>query len=329
MIGFVIVSSVLMSVEIVALTHTQTVCAVVSWFTDTQTHTQSQTDTHTQIHRHTHRDRERQRGTESDTETHIDTERHEDTRTHARTYAQTRTHIHTRHTLRHTKHDNTHPSTAFTFRYFVQDTRGRMVVDLSSRERERFLDLLDFEKEYTSNATGKGDLVGRNPAERPHLNWSERCSAELQALVDDFNTEEFSALDFSVTVADPSLPDCPLVGCSVGFTSLTGYTVSEIVGRNCRFLLNGVPNELVDNDSRRRCREFSLSCSEGAMCMDPLGDMISGMELPCGELISVQTNARKSGELFRNMFYLKMVELDGNSFILGLQVERVPVTSED
>jgi len=199
------------------------------------------------------------------------------------------------------------------------DTRGRMVVDLSSRERERFLDLLDFEKEYTSNATGKGDLVGRNPAERPHLNWSERCSAELQALVDDFNTEEFSALDFSVTVADPSLPDCPLVGCSVGFTSLTGYTVSEIVGRNCRFLLNGVPNELVDNDSRRRCRAFSLSCGEGAMCMDPLGDMISGMELPCGELISVQTNARKSGELFRNMFYLKMVELDGNSFILGLQ----------
>merc|ERR1712046_78734 len=35
--------------------------------------------------------------------------------------------------------------------------------------------------------------------------------------------------------------------------------------------------------------------------------------------ICVQTNARKSGELFRNMFYLKQVELDENSFILGLQ----------
>merc|ERR1719493_160185 len=43
------------------------------------------------------------------------------------------------------------------------------------------------------------------------------------------------------------------------------------------------------------------------------------LNLPKGEIICVQTNARKSGELFRNMFYLKQVELDENSFILGLQ----------
>jgi len=36
-------------------------------------------------------------------------------------------------------------------------------------------------------------------------------------------------------------------------------------------------------------------------------------------MICVQTNARKSGELFRNMFYLKQVELDEVHFILGLQ----------
>jgi len=43
------------------------------------------------------------------------------------------------------------------------------------------------------------------------------------------------------------------------------------------------------------------------------------IELPRGEMICVQTNARKTGELFRNMFYLKQVELDENQFILGLQ----------
>lgn len=36
-------------------------------------------------------------------------------------------------------------------------------------------------------------------------------------------------------------------------------------------------------------------------------------------MICVQTNARKSGELFRNMFYLKQVELDEAQYILGLQ----------
>merc|ERR1712032_333936 len=45
------------------------------------------------------------------------------------------------------------------------------------------------------------------------------------------------------------------------------------------------------------------------------------LELPKGEMICVQTNRRKSGELFRNMFYLKQVELDEMSFILGLQAE--------
>jgi hypothetical protein len=178
-----------------------------------------------------------------------------------------------------------------------------------------------------TDSENKSDSVVRG-RETTHgvLNWSEKCSADLQALVDDFNTEEFSSLDFSVTIADPSQPDCPLVGCSVGFTSLTGYKVSEIVGRNCRFLLNGVPDGLIDDDTRRRCRAFSISCSEGAMYMDPTGDVPHGQdvmkpwtELPIGELISVQTNARKSGELFRNMFYLKQVELDGNLFILGLQ----------
>jgi PAS domain S-box-containing protein len=37
-------------------------------------------------------------------------------------------------------------------------------------------------------------------------------------------------------ISDPSLPDNPIVYASQGFLTLTGYTLNEVLGRNCRFL---------------------------------------------------------------------------------------------
>lgn len=37
-------------------------------------------------------------------------------------------------------------------------------------------------------------------------------------------------------VSDPSLADNPIVYASQGFLNLTGYTMSQVIGRNCRFL---------------------------------------------------------------------------------------------
>ena len=37
-------------------------------------------------------------------------------------------------------------------------------------------------------------------------------------------------------VSDPSLPDNPIVYASQGFLQLTGYAMSQVIGRNCRFL---------------------------------------------------------------------------------------------
>lgn len=37
-------------------------------------------------------------------------------------------------------------------------------------------------------------------------------------------------------ITDPSLPDNPIVYASGGFLSLTGYSMEQILGRNCRFL---------------------------------------------------------------------------------------------
>jgi PAS domain S-box-containing protein len=40
----------------------------------------------------------------------------------------------------------------------------------------------------------------------------------------------------SFCISDPSLPDNPIVFASAGFLELTGYTLDQVIGRNCRFL---------------------------------------------------------------------------------------------
>ena len=37
-------------------------------------------------------------------------------------------------------------------------------------------------------------------------------------------------------ITDPSLPDNPIVFASAGFLVLTGYSLDQVLGRNCRFL---------------------------------------------------------------------------------------------
>lgn len=39
-----------------------------------------------------------------------------------------------------------------------------------------------------------------------------------------------------VTISDPHLPDNPIIYANAGFERLTGYSVQDVVGRNCRFL---------------------------------------------------------------------------------------------
>jgi len=162
----------------------------------------------------------------------------------------------------------------------------------------------------------------------PHgtLQWDNRCSLKLQEVIDHFQIDQLCSLNFSVTVADPTQLGCPIVACSAGFMELTGYDVPEIVGRNCSFLLHGVPSILLDQDVQTQCRDFCFAASRGELYCGASENIPAGMQkplamLPDGEIICAQTNARKSGELFTNLFYLKQVELNQNPFILGLQAE--------
>eukprot|EP00929_Paragymnodinium_shiwhaense_P043111 TRINITY_DN22211_c0_g1_i1.p1 TRINITY_DN22211_c0_g1~~TRINITY_DN22211_c0_g1_i1.p1 ORF type:complete len:222 (+),score=60.32 TRINITY_DN22211_c0_g1_i1:77-742(+) len=141
--------------------------------------------------------------------------------------------------------------------------------------------------------------------------WSKEQADELQQASDFiFKTDDgqLGGLAFSFSIADPLIEGCPLIGCSTGFGTLCGYSMEEIVGRNCRFLVDPVPKDQVCSRTRTEAREF---CEKVASGKDP----------DAQELLCIQTNAKKDGALFRNLFYLVKVELDDKPYILGLQTE--------
>ena len=52
----------------------------------------------------------------------------------------------------------------------------------------------------------------------------------------------------AMVVADPELPDCPIVAVNQAFVELTGYSKEESIGRNCRFLQGeGTDQSTVEN----------------------------------------------------------------------------------
>lgn len=56
----------------------------------------------------------------------------------------------------------------------------------------------------------------------------------------------FAAVEMTrmpMILADPRLPDCPIAFANNAFLDLTGYEVSEVVGRNCRFLQGEPPRD--------------------------------------------------------------------------------------
>ena len=56
-------------------------------------------------------------------------------------------------------------------------------------------------------------------------------------------------------ISDPSLPDNPIVYVSQGFLNLTGYTLDQVLGRNCRFLQGPGTDQAAVDVIRRGVRE--------------------------------------------------------------------------
>lgn len=64
-------------------------------------------------------------------------------------------------------------------------------------------------------------------------------TADANKVLDDPDFSFIKALQTAqqnFVVTDPSLPDNPIVYATQGFLNLTGYTLDQVLGRNCRFL---------------------------------------------------------------------------------------------
>lgn len=46
----------------------------------------------------------------------------------------------------------------------------------------------------------------------------------------------FERSKVSLTLADATRPDCPLIAANAAFLDLSGYRAEDVIGRNCRFL---------------------------------------------------------------------------------------------
>mmetsp|Transcript_104069 Transcript_104069/g.184482 ORF Transcript_104069/g.184482 Transcript_104069/m.184482 type:complete len:262 (-) Transcript_104069:99-884(-) len=169
-----------------------------------------------------------------------------------------------------------------------------------------------------------------DPSPKHETSWTLEKSDLLQSAVDNvFGTlgSSLKGLTFSFTIADPQLDGCPLIGCSTGFTTLCGYEMPEIVGRNCRFLVDPVPVDQQDKPMRDRCREFCVAAKEGKDYKLPPHELDPWIpaDRPANELFAVQKNARKNGEFFNNMFYMKYLGLgdfdDERLYLVALQSE--------
>jgi hypothetical protein len=178
---------------------------------------------------------------------------------------------------------------------------------------------------------GQATNADKIQPDKGKLKWTQETATELQDAVDRIfgkSGDSLLGLDFSFTISDPFLPGCPLIGCSKGFSKLCGYPLREIVGHNCRFLVDPVPAKHIDKKMRQHTSDFCKAVALKQTYTRPAGDHEAWMPegRPSDELVAMQVNARKDGTLFNNLFYLKVFDIGADigeevPYIVALQSE--------
>lgn len=114
----------------------------------------------------------------------------------------------------------------------------------------------------------------------------------------------------ALIMCDLQQPDCPVVYASDAFTELTGYSQSETIGRNCRFLQ--APGGRVRARSTRKYVDKSI-----------IKNMRRALESN-HELAIEVTNFKKNGQKFTNLLTMIPVHWDSPMprYSVGFQAEK-------
>lgn len=118
---------------------------------------------------------------------------------------------------------------------------------------------------------------------------------------------------YACTVADPGLPQCPLVYVSPEFEKFTGHSSSFCLGRNCRFLQpeNQKENKLANWEEMQQLQNFCDAAVRLARSQD--------VECAPTPTWSIVLNEKRDGTRFWMLFRLELVHLADRPYILGLQ----------
>ncbi|SEK88764.1 bacterio-opsin activator domain-containing protein [Haloferax larsenii] len=75
------------------------------------------------------------------------------------------------------------------------------------------------------------------------VSWHDRHEEATDRITEDLKERAMDEAPVGITISDGSLPDHPLVYANDAFESMTGYTIEEALGRNCRYLQGDKTNQ--------------------------------------------------------------------------------------
>ena len=134
-------------------------------------------------------------------------------------------------------------------------------------------------------------------------------------------TSMIASSPIAAVISNPRLPDNPIVECNDAFVALTGYTSSEIIGHNCRFLTGAGTEpwltEMLRNGIRRRqpvMVEILNYKKDGtpfrnAVMVAPIFDAAGELEYYLGSQVEISEDVARANDVRREAAHDRIAAL--------------------